>query len=158
MLWQAGVGQLAMEKDQILALYTQDQRIDVKYPTMRRGAVGDIVRLLHTDEGGDAAVIYSRLDEARADDAIREQIAASSNFDLPALNRTLGIPNTFQAGGDAPRSDLNCISIACEAEVNAIASHFAKEPGEPTHILEICWSVRQLCRLIFFRENSRPHN
>jgi GNAT superfamily N-acetyltransferase len=64
-----------MDKDQIIALYTQDQRFDVEYPNMRREVVGEIVRLVHTEADGEGAVIYSRLDEAGVEAAIREQVA-----------------------------------------------------------------------------------
>lgn len=64
-----------MDKDPIVAVYTQDQRIDVQYPNLRREVVGKIVRLVHTQETGDGSVIYSRLDETEVEDAIREQVS-----------------------------------------------------------------------------------
>jgi GNAT superfamily N-acetyltransferase len=64
-----------MDKEEIMALYTQDQRFDVEYPRMRREVVGEVVRLVHTDEDGEGSVIYSRLDEARVEAAIGEQVA-----------------------------------------------------------------------------------
>ncbi|GAB4539154.1 MAG: GNAT family N-acetyltransferase [Anaerolineae bacterium] len=63
-----------MDRDEIIALYTRDQRVDVVYPTVRREVAGKIVRLVHTQTGGEGAVIYSRLDEAEVEAAIREQI------------------------------------------------------------------------------------
>jgi GNAT superfamily N-acetyltransferase len=64
-----------VDKDKIIPLYTQDQRFDVEYPTMRREVVGEVVRLVDTDQDGEGSVIYSRLDEARVEAAIREQVA-----------------------------------------------------------------------------------
>ncbi len=42
-----------MEKDPIVALYTQDQRIDVEYPSMRREAAGKIIRQVNTASDGE---------------------------------------------------------------------------------------------------------
>jgi GNAT superfamily N-acetyltransferase len=64
-----------MNLDQIIALYTQDQRIEVKYPGMRREVVGTIVRHVDSVEDGRGAVIYSRLETAEVAAAIREQVA-----------------------------------------------------------------------------------
>ena len=64
-----------MDKEQIIALYDQDQRIDVKYPTLRREAVGELVRHVNRDTDGEGMVIYTRLDEADVEETIREQIA-----------------------------------------------------------------------------------
>jgi GNAT superfamily N-acetyltransferase len=63
-----------MNVQQIIALYTQDQRIDVKYPGMRREVVKDIVRQVNIAPDGEGTVIYSRLDETEVEDAIREQV------------------------------------------------------------------------------------
>ena len=59
----------------MIALYTQDQRIDVQYPSMRREVVENIVRQVNTAPDGDSAVIYSRLDETDVEDTIREQVS-----------------------------------------------------------------------------------
>jgi GNAT superfamily N-acetyltransferase len=64
-----------MDKDPIVALYTQDQRIDVQYPNLRREVVENIVRQVNTTPEGDGAVIYSRLDKTGVEDAIREQVS-----------------------------------------------------------------------------------
>jgi len=64
-----------VNQDQIIELYTRDQRIDVQYPTVRREAAGKVVRLVHSEADGEGAVIYSRLDEAEVEAAIGEQIA-----------------------------------------------------------------------------------
>lgn len=63
-----------MDIDPTVALYTQDQRIDVEYPNMRREVVENIVRQVNTTPDGEGAVIYSRLDETEVEDAIREQV------------------------------------------------------------------------------------
>jgi GNAT superfamily N-acetyltransferase len=64
-----------VDKDKIIALYTQDQRFDVEYPRMRREVAGDVVRLVHTEADGEGSVIYSRLDKSRVGTAIGEQVA-----------------------------------------------------------------------------------
>ena len=64
-----------MDKDRIIALYTQDQRFEVEYPRMRREVAGDVVRLVHTEADGEGSMIYSRLDESRVEAAIGEQVA-----------------------------------------------------------------------------------
>ncbi len=53
-----------MNKQLVLALYDQDQRIDVEYPSMRRELTPNTVR--HVDTSGDreGAIIYSKLTEA----------------------------------------------------------------------------------------------
>jgi hypothetical protein len=60
--------------NEILALYEQDQRKQVQYHGMRTEQTPDVVRLVALD-GGEGAVVYSRLDESNADRVIREQIA-----------------------------------------------------------------------------------
>ncbi len=64
-----------MDKSQMIALYDQDQRIDVEYPNMRREVTPSVVRYINTFSGGEGAVVYSRLDETNVDDAIREQVS-----------------------------------------------------------------------------------
>lgn len=67
-------GKILNSMNEILALYEQDQRKQVSYYGMRTEHTPDVVRLIALD-GGEGAVIYSRLDEANADRVIREQIA-----------------------------------------------------------------------------------
>jgi hypothetical protein len=64
-----------MNKAQIIALYDQDQRIAVEYPGMRREVTPQVVRHIDTLDTRDGAVVYSNLNEANADDIIREQVA-----------------------------------------------------------------------------------
>ena len=64
-----------MNKSQIIALYDQDERRNVEYPDMRREVTPDVVRLINTSDTGDGMVIYSKLDEASAEDTIREQVS-----------------------------------------------------------------------------------
>jgi hypothetical protein len=63
-----------MNKSQILALYDQDQRIDVEYPDTRREIAPNIVRHINTSEVGGGFITYSQLNESNADDMIREQV------------------------------------------------------------------------------------
>jgi len=64
-----------MNKSQIIALYNQDQRIDIEYPTVRREVTPSVVRYIDTSSTGGGTVIYSQLDETNVDDVIREQIS-----------------------------------------------------------------------------------
>jgi hypothetical protein len=63
-----------MDRSQLVALYDQDQRIDVEYPGMRREATPTVVRLINTSGTGEGVIVYSQLTEASAEDAIREQV------------------------------------------------------------------------------------
>jgi GNAT superfamily N-acetyltransferase len=64
-----------MNKLKLIALYDQDQRVDVEYPGFRREADSHVVRSMDTSEPGEGAIIYSWLDESNADDIIREQVS-----------------------------------------------------------------------------------
>jgi hypothetical protein len=64
-----------MNKSQIVALYDQDQRKDVEYPDMRREVTPNVVRHVNTSGTGEGTVIYSQLNEANAEDIIREQVS-----------------------------------------------------------------------------------
>ena len=64
-----------MNKSEIIALYDQDQRIDIEYPTVRREVMPTVVRYIDTSNTGGGTVIYSQLDESNVDDVIREQIS-----------------------------------------------------------------------------------
>ena len=64
-----------MNKSQIIALYDQDQRKDVEYPDMRREVTPNVVRHIDTSDIGEGIITYSQLNEANADDAIREQVS-----------------------------------------------------------------------------------
>ena len=66
-----------MNADQILVLYEKEQRREVEYFDVRREVTPKVVRLvsLSETEGEGGVVIYSQLNEANVEDAIREQIA-----------------------------------------------------------------------------------
>jgi GNAT superfamily N-acetyltransferase len=59
----------------MIALYNQDQRKDVEYPDARREVTPYVVRHVDLSRMGEGTVIYSQLDEANADDVIREQVS-----------------------------------------------------------------------------------
>src|SRR5574339_3748 len=63
-----------MNKSQIIVLYDQDQRKDVEYPDTRREVTPDVVRQIDISNNREGAIIYSQLNEANANDMIREQI------------------------------------------------------------------------------------
>ena len=64
-----------MDREQIIALYDQDQRWAVRYPDSRREAASHIVRHVSTAKDGEGVVIYSRLDGTNVEAAIDEQVA-----------------------------------------------------------------------------------
>ncbi len=64
-----------MNKSQTIALYDQDQRKDVEYPDMRREVTPNVVRHIDTSDTREGLISYSQLDEANADDTIREQVS-----------------------------------------------------------------------------------
>jgi GNAT superfamily N-acetyltransferase len=63
-----------MNITQWLALYDQDQRMDVRYPDIRREETTRVVRHVALSESQDGMVIYSRLDAESADEVIRAEI------------------------------------------------------------------------------------
>lgn len=63
-----------MNKAQLLALFNQDQRINVTYPDARREAFPHIVRHVDASGHGEGAIVYSQLDATNADRVIQEQI------------------------------------------------------------------------------------
>ncbi|HWQ08899.1 MAG TPA: hypothetical protein VN436_07325, partial [Holophaga sp.] len=63
-----------MNVAEVLALYDQEQRIELQEHGLRREAVGEIVRHANLS-GGEGLVSYSRLTEEGADQAIDDQIA-----------------------------------------------------------------------------------
>jgi len=64
-----------MNKAEIIALYTQDQRIDVEYLDSRRDVTPTIVRHIDIHGSGANAVLYSELNENNVSNTIQEQIA-----------------------------------------------------------------------------------
>ena len=50
-----------MNKEEILRLYNQDQRIDVEYPNMRREAFPQVVRHVDVSGNREGMVVYSLL-------------------------------------------------------------------------------------------------
>jgi GNAT superfamily N-acetyltransferase len=64
-----------MNKEKVIDLFDQDQRIDVEYPGIRREITANVVRHVDNSGNGEGMVIYSHLDETNVEDAIREQIA-----------------------------------------------------------------------------------
>jgi hypothetical protein len=63
-----------MNRSDILAMFDQEQRKDIEYPTMRREVTPNVVRLVDKSEICEGMVIFSQLDESVAEDTIREQI------------------------------------------------------------------------------------
>ena len=63
-----------MNKSELIALYDQDQRRDVRYPDIRREVTPTVVRHVNTSGAKEGMLVHSQLNEANADDVIREQI------------------------------------------------------------------------------------
>ena len=65
-----------MGKNELLALYDQEQRREITFPDIRREAVGPVVRYVDERPSGDANfVLYSQLTPDNANAVIQEQIA-----------------------------------------------------------------------------------
>jgi hypothetical protein len=64
-----------MEKTAFITLFDQDQRINIEYPGTRREVTPTVIRHVGTTDEGEGTIVYSQLNEANADDVIREQIA-----------------------------------------------------------------------------------
>ena len=64
-----------MNIQQLIALYTKDQRQDVVYPDAQREVLPNLIRHVSTAEYGEGTVIYTDLDDASVDAAIRQEIA-----------------------------------------------------------------------------------
>lgn len=71
-----------MNRDELLALYDKELRIDIEIPGVRKEAFADLVRFVRPAPGMNY-VLYSRLDEARMDVVIQEQIAFFLQMDQP---------------------------------------------------------------------------
>ncbi len=63
-----------MEIAQILDLYTQQERIQVEFPGMRKDVLANLVRFVRPAPGM-STILYSQLDESNADQVIAEQAA-----------------------------------------------------------------------------------
>jgi len=68
-----------MHKNELLEIFTRQQRIEVNYPDLSREVDGSVIRHISV-KGEDGLVIYSRLDEESADAAISAQVARFQNI------------------------------------------------------------------------------
>ncbi|MCE7982584.1 MAG: GNAT family N-acetyltransferase [Caldilinea sp. CFX5] len=79
-----------MSANDLLALYTQDQRINATYPDSQREVLPHLIRALPHSATGEGTIIYSQLDETNADQVINEQIAwfmaRGQNFEWKAFD------------------------------------------------------------------------
>jgi len=71
-----------MNSQEILALYDQQQRIEIEYPGTCKEVLPGIVRFTRPAPGGNF-ILYTHLDEDNVDDEIQKQIAYFSQFDQP---------------------------------------------------------------------------
>lgn len=73
-----------MKPDELLALYDQQQRLDIVYPDTRREVTPHVVRHVSVAvDAGEGMIIYSRLDETNADAIIGQQIAYFTEVGQP---------------------------------------------------------------------------
>ncbi|MEZ4864476.1 MAG: hypothetical protein R3C14_24390 [Caldilineaceae bacterium] len=63
-----------MDIQELITLYTQDQRCQVSYPGSYREVLPHVIRHRDSSAHGEGSIIYSQLDETNADQVIREQI------------------------------------------------------------------------------------
>lgn len=70
-----------MNRDETLALYDRQERIEAEFPGMRREATPETVRHASTIGGG-SFVLYSRLDGANVDRVIEREVAHFSALNL----------------------------------------------------------------------------
>lgn len=63
-----------VDKSQIIALYNQDQRINVEYPDMQREVTPEIIQHITSTNKGYGIIVYSQLHETNADPVIYEQL------------------------------------------------------------------------------------
>src|SRR5512143_311152 len=115
-----------MDKAQILALYDQDQRIAVEYPRMRREVVPNIVRHINTSGVGEGNIIYTWLNEANVEDAIREQV------------------NYFEGIGQDFEWKLYDHDTPADLKKRLEAHGFAAEEGEAIMVLDLREAPRVL--------------
>ena len=92
-----------MNKSQIIALYNQDQRKDIKYPDMRREVTPKVVRHIDTSDMGEGIITYSQLNEANVADTLQEQVSYFESirqdlewkvYDCHITNRSI-IPRSY---------------------------------------------------------------
>ncbi|MCB9458826.1 MAG: GNAT family N-acetyltransferase [Anaerolineaceae bacterium] len=72
-----------MDKAAIIALYDQDQRINVTYPDLRRDVLPRLIRHVDKTNKMEGSIIYSQLTAETVDAAIKEQVAYFNNIDQP---------------------------------------------------------------------------
>ncbi len=63
-----------MDKAQLLAIFTRDQRQETTFPEMRREVTPTVIRHIENASDGEGMIVYSQLTEANADAVIEEQI------------------------------------------------------------------------------------
>jgi hypothetical protein len=71
-----------MDRQELLALYDTELRIEIEYPGVRKETFPHLVRLIKPAPGMNA-ISYSRVDECDLDAVIREQIAYLASMNQP---------------------------------------------------------------------------
>lgn len=108
-----------LDRQQLIALYDQDQRREVRYPDSRRQASPHIVRHVSMAKGGEGAVIYSQLDDTNAEAAIDEQVAY------------------FERIGQDFEWKLYDYDMPADLMARLVAKGFEIEPAEAIMVLEL---------------------
>lgn len=72
-----------MNSQEILALYDKEQRIEVKYPDMRKEDVGEVIRFVGKPLPNHNFILYSNLTEENADAIIAREIAYFDSIGHP---------------------------------------------------------------------------
>jgi hypothetical protein len=100
-----------MDKSELIAIFDQDQRIDVAFPGMRRAVTPNVVR--HVDASGaeEGLISYSQLSEANAAESIREQAPPGPIFRNPANLPVYGVAR--QSAVFASKASI-LLSYLCE--------------------------------------------
>jgi hypothetical protein len=68
-----------MDKNELLDIFTRQQRIEVDFPGITREVDGPVIRHISLT-GDDGIIIYSHLDEDSVEEAISAQIARFQNI------------------------------------------------------------------------------
>ena len=63
-----------MQRNRLLSIYHRDQRLEVRFPDMRRDLLPRIIRLVNVSGTGDGLIVHSQLDEQDVESAIQAQI------------------------------------------------------------------------------------
>ncbi|MFO7680726.1 MAG: N-acetyltransferase [Chloroflexota bacterium] len=139
-----------MTKDEMLALYDEEQRREPLFPGVRREAVGSVVRYVDELLSGEANfVLYSRLTADNADAVIQEQIDYFEgngrsfewklyDHDTPADLRQRLLTHGFSPGEEEAIMVLD-LAQTPEALLEPVSADVRRltDPAQVTHVIAI---------------------